>query len=217
MNAYLQADPDLVAAWIKGWTIARETAAPVKTSDAFRVDVGWPQQKIRYVFPGITDELRELAGLVTEPWIFLKVCVPAAMLDFLPDRWVLQPAGFMMTCSVPMYLKNDVLPDGYRIKLQDQLPVPVVKIYTLDGELAAIGRIALVDHFVIYDRIETHKDHRRRGLAAIVMHNLEAIGQAYGGYKGVLVATAQGKVLYEALGWEMHACYTTAVIPGNEG
>lgn len=217
MNPYLQADPDVVAAWIKGWTIARETRAPVKIKDGFRVDVDWPGQKARYVFPGITDEFRRLAAHIHDPWIFLKACVPRELMTFLPERWVIQAAGFMMSCSIPIPFKNVVLPDGYSIELQDRLPVPLVKIHSPDGDLAAIGRIALVDHFVIYDRIETHKDHRRRGLASLIMYNLQNIGQAYGAHKGILVATEQGKALYEALGWELHAHYTSAVIPGSEG
>lgn len=47
----MTADPHIVATWVKGWTLARETAPPRPYRDGFWVDVGWPQQKARYVFP----------------------------------------------------------------------------------------------------------------------------------------------------------------------
>ncbi|PZR86805.1 MAG: hypothetical protein DI537_27805 [Stutzerimonas stutzeri] len=47
------ADPPIVATWIKGWTLARETTPPTPYRGGFRVDVGWPEQKARYVFPAI--------------------------------------------------------------------------------------------------------------------------------------------------------------------
>lgn len=45
------------------------------------------------------------------------------------------------------------------------------------------------------------------------MMKLEAIGREKGAVRGVLVATPDGRALYESLGWELHSPYTTAVIP----
>jgi hypothetical protein len=46
------------------------------------------------------------------------------------------------------------------------------------------------------------------------MKALEAIARKAGATQGVLVATSDGRALYEALGWQLHSLYTTAVIPG---
>src|SRR3546814_4274376 len=62
------ADPEIVAIWIKGWTTARETAPPVPDHGGFRVDVGWPQQKARYVFAALSPAIGELARAINEPW-----------------------------------------------------------------------------------------------------------------------------------------------------
>lgn len=211
----LRADPLIVETWVRGWTVARETPPPVKDRGGLRVDVGWPRQRVRYVFPHLVEGLRPLADAISEPWVFLKACAsPEGMRALLPSRWVIQPLGFMMTCSGPMTAAETALPEGYSLDLQEEPRVPVARVLTAGGEVAAIGRIALVGDFAIYDRIETHPDHRRRGLGRAVMKALEAIGQARGATRGVLVATAEGRRLYEALGWRMHSLYTTAVIPG---
>src|SRR3546814_5025922 len=85
------ADPEIVAIWIKGWTTARETAPPVPDHGGFRVDVGWPQQKARYVFAALSPAIGELARAINEPWIFLKACAPPdAMQAMLPSQWIIQ-------------------------------------------------------------------------------------------------------------------------------
>jgi hypothetical protein len=207
-------DPRMVASWIKGWTIARETPLPVPDHGGFRVDVGWPQQQVRYVFPSPGDGFHQLAHTIIAPWIHLKVCAAPEMISpILPSRWIIQPTGFMMTCSALIHQTEKTLPEGYTLQITEALPVPVVKILTPDHQLAAIGRIAFVDDFAIYDRIETQPGHRRLGFGSMIMNALGIIGNTYGKHKGILVATAAGKALYETLGWETCTPYTTAVIP----
>jgi hypothetical protein len=207
-------DPSMVASWIKGWTIARETPLPVPDHGGFRVDVGWPRQQVRYVFPSPGEGFLHLAHTLTAPWTHLKVCAaPEAISSLLPSRWIIQPPGFMMTSSTLIHQPEQTLPEGYTLQITETLPVPVVKILTPDHQLAAIGRIAFADDFVIYDRIETQPGYRRLGFGSMIMNTLGTIGNTYGKHKGVLVATAAGKALYETLGWETRTLYTTAVIP----
>lgn len=72
------------------------------------------------------------------------------------------------------------------------------------------------ERFAIYDRIVTEPAHQRRGLGRAVMHALQAIARAHGRHANVLVASAQGRALYETLGWRLHAPWATAVIPGPD-
>jgi GNAT superfamily N-acetyltransferase len=213
---HLDADPQVVEAWVKGWTLARETPPPVRDRGGFRVDVGWPEQRVRYVFPRLAEGLQHLANTVVDPWVFLKVCAPPETLRaLLPPRWVIRPLGFMMVCSGPMCADETTLPEGYTLDLTEDLPVPIARVLTANGEVAAIGRAAMAWDFVIYDRVETHVDHRRRGLGRTVMKALERIGRTRGKTQGVLVATEDGRGLYESLGWRTHSLYTTTVIPGS--
>lgn len=209
----LIADPGVVATWIKGWALARETSPPVEDHGGFRVDVGWPEQRARYVFPRISPAMRELAATIAEPWVFVKACAsPAAMRAALPAKWAIQPPGFMMVCRSAMAGKA-APPDGYLLDATEPGPVAIVRALAPGGGLAAIGRVVRVGEFAIYDRIETDAAHRRRGLARAVMKTLESIARDHGATRGVLVATADGRGLYEALGWELHSLYTTAAIP----
>jgi len=212
----LVADPKVVATWIEGWTVARATPPPVEYHGGFRVHVGWPQQRTRYVFGGISPALLELAATIVEPWVFLKACSSAtAMRAALPEHWAMQPPGFMMECRRIM-IGEAALRGDYLLDATEAGPIAIVRVLAPSGELAAIGRVVCVGEFAIYDRIETDAAHRRLGLARTVMKKLESIARDRGATRGVLVATAEGRGLYASLGWELHSLYTTAVIsPAN--
>jgi len=91
-----------------------------------------------------------------------------------------------------------------------------VRVLTPGGDLAASGHVALDETFAIYDRIVTEPAHQRRGLGRAVMHTLQALARTHGRHVGALVATDQGRRLYESLGWRLHAPWATAVIPGPD-
>ncbi|WP_142682755.1 GNAT family N-acetyltransferase [Chitinophaga polysaccharea] len=206
-------DPNIVEKWLKGWALSRGLPLPVKSGSGFRVEVGWPGQKARYVFPNFTNEFTDLANTIIEPWVFLKVCAPPdAIKNILPSAWVLQPPGFMMTCFTPMSPCKRGLADEYKLEVKNEVPVSIAKVLTINGDIAAIGRLVFVDDFVIYDRIETDALHRRKGLATIIMKTLENIAVSRKKTNGVLVATEAGKALYESLGWTLYAPYTSVVI-----
>jgi len=210
-----RADPSVVQAWVRGWTLARETPAPMAYEDGWRVDVGWPQQRVRYVFSHCSKALQRLAEIVVEPWIFLKVCAtPEIIQTVLPPRWIIQPPGFMMTYTAQDRDHHASLSNAYTLNVIEARTATVAVVLTADGEIASTGRVVFVGDFAIYDRIETRNAHRRRGLASAVMHELQGIAVARGNPRGVLVATADGRALYEALGWCLCSRYTTAVIPG---
>ncbi|MDR3481906.1 MAG: GNAT family N-acetyltransferase [Burkholderiaceae bacterium] len=209
-------DPRMVERWIEGWTLARLTPPPVPYGGGWRVDVGWPTQRARYVFPRMLPAIGDLASTITEPWIFLKACVaPAAMQAVLPSRWIIQRPGFMMTCAAAMPEARG-LPAGYVLDARPGQAVAHVRVLAPDGATAASGQVVRVGEHAIYNMIETQPQHQRLGLARTVMKQLEKIAQAQGATRGLLVATPEGRALYETLGWELYSLYTTAVIPAAE-
>lgn len=72
---------------------------------------------------------------------------------------------------------------------------------TQDGAPAAKGQICVDGDIAIFDRITTEEDMRRRGLGSLVMRTLAADAVAAGADKGWLIASPQGQLLYERLGW----------------
>lgn len=202
--------------WLQGWSLSRELPLPTPFKSGFKVDVGYEKQKTRYVFPHLNEDFTELANSIVEPWIFLKVCVaPAALQNLLPPGWVIQPQGYIMTHTRRMITKSRDLADPYKIEFEEYNTTHVIKITTNNGDLAAIGRVVLVDDLAIYDRISTAIHHQRKGLATVLMTALEKIALSKGIYKHILVATEEGKLLYTALDWELSGLYTSVVIPDN--
>ena len=211
---------DVFTAWIRGWATTREVAPPIAHADGYRIDVGLPQQAARYVFPRPSPTLAELGAAIAQPWVFLKACAGSDELRaLLPARWQMQADGFMMTCGDAPFRGSGALAPGYTLQVDDGAAATRrahVQVLAADGTPAAVGHLALDERFAIYDRIVTDAAHRRRGLGAAVMHALQALARAHGRHAGVLVATPDGRTLYESLGWRVHAPWATAVIPGPE-
>ncbi|SET29461.1 GNAT family N-acetyltransferase [Stigmatella erecta] len=216
-EASLRADPALVEIWVNGWALTRGTPPPVREGEALRVDVGLPDQRLRYVYARWSEAVARRARELDTPWCFLKVCASSEEVrPGLPPAWEIRPPGFMMRCDGPMR-GNAQLPSGYALDLSGGSPVTLARVFTADGQEAARGRMACVGDVAIYDRIATEPGHRRRGLARSLLLALEAVARARGSRRGLLVATTDGRALYETLGWNLHSLYTTAVIPGPEG
>jgi GNAT superfamily N-acetyltransferase len=214
-DSCLSADPSVVSAWVRGWALTRETPLPVPEGDGFRIDVGWPQQHIRYVFPSCSVRLRQLSESITDPWILLKACVPPDTMQlWLSSRWEVQTFGYMMTLGESTDVAESKLPSGYIFETVLDDPVSILRVYTKAAQMAAIGRLALVGDLAIYDRIETHPGHRRLGIASAVVSALWRIARERGVRRGALVATADGRSLYQSLGWLLHSLFTTAAMPG---
>jgi GNAT superfamily N-acetyltransferase len=212
-----RADPRIVEAWVAGWTLSRRTAAPVALPVGFRVDVGLPKQKARYVLPEFRPEVvADLASRIHTPWTFIKVCAePRIVAEVLPQTWTVQAPEFMMTAS----LADDeslrgapVLPEGYVASVIDEGTVVRVQVEDATGDLAASGQCALHEESGMFDQIITLESHRRRGLGSAIMKLLSSEAVARGTKYGVLVATKDGLALYSAIGWVVHSPVTSAVI-----
>lgn len=205
----------IVETWLKGWSLSRGVPPPVKYQSGLKVDVGLEDQKARYVFPELNDDVFRLADAINEPWVFLKVCTgPENITNRISGKWTIQPQGYMMTCFHPMNALTTGLHEGYKLEFEHYHATTVVKIVTQAGEPAAIGRVVAVDDLAVYDRIITEEKHRRKGLARFLMKELEKIALSKGVSKNFLVATEEGKLLYQSLGWEVYSLYTSIVIPG---
>ncbi|MEI3789648.1 MULTISPECIES: GNAT family N-acetyltransferase [unclassified Chryseobacterium] len=206
---------NIIEKWLRAWSLSRKLPLPVRYKSGFKVEVGEEKQKIRYVFPEINDDFIELSKQIDEPWIYLKVCAsPDEVKNRVSEKWIIQPPGYMMFCSSPMNISRKSLGESYRLEYENYNSTTAVKIIDENGELACIGRIVLADDLAVYDRILTAENHQRKGLATFLMHELEKIAVSNGIHNNFLVATEQGKSLYETMGWELYSSYTSIVIPG---
>ena len=212
-------DPDLLADWTRGWALTRGVAPPVREADdGWRIEVGQPDQIRRHVYAGADEAVARRAATINTPRILLKVCAePEAVRALLSDRWEVAQTGVLMTLTGPMTPRGAARADGYEVELDRVGVVVFCRMLDAGGNEAARGRAVRVGDRAIYDRIATADGHRRRGLASAVMLALEGAMRDRGAGDGVLVATAEGRILYETLGWRLCAPYTTAQIPAPEG
>ena len=204
---------DIIEKWLSAWALSRELPLPVKFLSGYKIDVGYEQQKTRYVFAALNEDFIRLSETINIPWVFLKVCASAEEVQSsIPGKWTIQPQAYMMSCNAPMDISKVSLPDGYETVFYSYNETTVVKIISESGELASIGRVVIVDDLAVYDRISTEEQHQRKGLATFLIMELEQVALSKNIYRNFLVATAQGKLLYQSLGWNVYSPYTSAVI-----
>jgi GNAT superfamily N-acetyltransferase len=209
------ADPALVEAWAAGWALSRGVGAPIQAMGGHRLVVGQPGHAERLIFPALdAAALSDLAASITAPGIFLKAfCPPEALLAAVDARWSPQPPGDLMAVDLVAAPPPTPLAAGYVQELRAEGEVLVVEIRDADGELAASGRAALTAGFAVFDKIITDPAHQRRGLGRAVMGVLGERARTLGAARGVLVATPEGRALYEVLGWRFEGRMETVVIP----
>lgn len=204
----------IVKSWLKGWCLSREISFPVQYKSGFKVFVGDEKQKERYVFPELNEDFFQLAQSIDEPWVYLKVDTsPEQFMEKIPEKWQLQPQGYLMNCFHPMIFPEISLPEGYHLEFSEYNTTFVIRIITEYGGQASIGRVSLIDDVAVYDRIVTEINHQRKGLASFLLRELEKIALLRGFSDNLLVATEEGKLLYENLGWEVYALHSSIVIP----
>jgi len=205
-------DPKLIFAWQSGHSLARGSPLPVHDRGGFRVDTQSEKEVKRWVFPRLCEGLRAIAHDIDAPRHYLTLCGSNEELrGALPPRWELQPINYFMMAPAAAHATKS-LPDGYRIELRKDGRVSRASVIAPNGDLAASGCAAETSDVFVYDRIETAPDHRRKGLGIGVMN---ALGESRTSalIPQVLVATEDGRNLYENLGWVVLAPIAAAVIP----
>ncbi|MEO3712296.1 GNAT family N-acetyltransferase [Roseateles flavus] len=206
--------PDL-AVWIRAWLAARSAArglpAPVEDAGGYRVDVHAPDEVRRWVFPRVGPAVTALAQGLAQPRHFIKACAPPdQLLAALPPAWRIALPGYFM--RGPGRAPQALPVPGYRCERRVEAGLSEVRILTEAGELAASGHAAETAGVFIYDRIITEPAHQRRGLGRLLMRELGAC-RIEARAPELLVATAAGRALYEALGWTVLSPFSTAFLP----
>ncbi|SKB00314.1 Acetyltransferase (GNAT) domain-containing protein [Agreia bicolorata] len=143
-------------------------------------------------------ELRRLVNATTAPDVWLTL---VGDLDE-PSRAAV--AGLdpitsderMMTSSI----RPSPAPANVRIDIDEDGQVAHARV-EMDGELAARGQAAVRAGDVVFDRIETTPEFRRRGLGRLVMTGLMAWAADNDATTGLLMASVSGRKLYDSLGW----------------
>jgi GNAT superfamily N-acetyltransferase len=83
-------------------------------------------------------------------------------------------------------------------------------------ELAASGRVFVVDGTAIFDKIVTEPGFQRRGLGSFIMRALAAQAFEHEVETGLLLASLDGQKLYSHLGWRT-VCHVLMLSASDEG
>lgn len=197
----------VVTDWVRGWALSRGTPDPVAEPDGYRIDVGLPEHKVRYVLLDPSSVAPRAADL-TEPGTWLKVCGSREQVR-LSSRWVIGAPEYLMSTE-PETQRAIAPPDPYTVELRSNGDVHDAVVRAADGGCAAKGRVAVRGSAAVVDMVETDPAHRRRGLGSVVMSELSRVAAASGAVRAVLVATEAGLALYEKLGWTVESPITAA-------
>ncbi|GAA0534247.1 hypothetical protein GCM10008941_12150 [Rhizomicrobium palustre] len=203
-------DPLILHAWLSARSISRGLPPPVSEHGGFRIDTNSKAEIARWVFPKMGSGLEHLARTINKPRYLLKLCGTAeALRAALTEGWNLHaPSYFMQATGMP---GPKPLPDGYKIEITQTGHVWEARILSETGTLAASGYAVEIQGVFIYDRIGTELEHRRKGLGRALMQTLHQARQHRSGLE-LLVATEDGRALYESLGWKTISPYSTASI-----
>lgn len=204
----------LIMSWGVGWTVSRGTPAPVPVPGGFRVDVGLPGHRVRHVLhTWDADSVGRLAGQLTTPGSWIKVAGDRAGLRAaLPPGWRLDIPGYLMTAPFTAD-PVDPVPPPYRVEVGADGGAVVATVRDAHGGPAASGRLGAAGEYGVIDQVLTDPTHRRRGLGSVVMAALRRHAVRRGGRTGVLVATDDGRALYERLGWVVCTGVSGAFLP----
>lgn len=205
-------DVALVAKWLRGWALSREKPAPEPIVGGWRVEVNEPDQVARYVFPRADETLQHLTQTIHPALTPIKVCAaPDEVAPLLTPPWVIDRTSPMMI-KTALAATDASVANGYSVVVTGTSEVLIAFAVTSKGDIAAGGRAALIEDIAVFDRISTQEAHRRRGLGSAIMRALENAVAARDAQRGMLVATEAGCALYQTVGWEMYAPYTTAIV-----
>lgn len=83
-------------------------------------------------------------------------------------------------------------------------------------EVAASGRVFVVDHTAIFDKIVTEPGFQRRGLGSFIMRALASQAFEHEVETGLLLASLDGQKLYSHLGWST-VCHVLMLSVSDEG
>lgn len=106
-------------------------------------------------------------------------------------------------------------PRGYRLVVRHVGPVLEARVLDEAGELAASAWAAETPGALVFDRVVTEPEHQRKGLGRLMMSGLQAAKRDPASLD-LLVATEQGRRLYESLGWRVRSPFATAAFVPSE-
>jgi ribosomal protein S18 acetylase RimI-like enzyme len=198
---------DLLSTWIEGWAACRgyDPQDDGRTTSVVLTGKGNLQEHFLYE-PSEELFLQVAAETKADPNRLLTVATNR-MQDLLDAakplslRIIDSEQSLMSADMADQDVEDPRAPDGFVLERSQGPRCRRVEV-TSDGRPAARGAVSVVGDFAVFDGIITEKDFRRRGLASFVMRALTASALEDDVRIGLLMASADGRELYQFLGWQ---------------
>lgn len=201
--------------WAFGYALTRGYPAPHAVPTGLWLEIGKPDQRGRFVLPRFDPAaFTDLAQSIEGPGVYIEAPAPReTAVPLLPEHWTVRERAYLMTTT---FGATERLPPpaSYQLLTHDEGGAIRVEIISDGGELAASGLAGLVDGQAVFDQILTQPAHRRLGLGTVVMSALTRRAIERGANRGALIATPDGRALYQTLGWAQWSEVTSVISPG---
>lgn len=201
--------------WAFGYCAARRYAAPVAATfpPALWFDAGKPDQTGRFILGNASGEAAAAAfAAVDAPHIYVDIAAPRdAILPHIPPHWHPRDPMWLMATGADMP-EARATPD-FTIEVEEGANRFEAVARHTDGTLAARGVLGLHAATAVYDQIVTEAQFGRRGLGSAIMAELGRRALGRGVTECLLVATSDGKALYERLGWTLRSDIVSVISP----
>jgi GNAT superfamily N-acetyltransferase len=201
------ADDQLLQTWIDGWSACRgyEPHRDGRSTSVLRPDQ--QNETEHFLFEPPTELFLELADETRrDPHRLLTVVTNRAqeLIDAagpLRMRVTDQQQSLMSVDMHGQDVEDPRVPgDDFTLERSSDGACRSVTVRT-GAEVVTRGSVSVVGDYAVYDRIVTEEGFRRRGLASYVMRALTARVLEDDVTTGLLLASADGRALYEFLGW----------------
>jgi len=201
--------------WAFGYCAARGYAQPVAATfpSALWFDAGKPDQTGRFILGNASGEAAATAfAAVDAPHIYVDIAAPRdTILPHIPPHWQPRDPMWLMATGADMPTARPT-PD-FIIEVDDSADRFEAIARDSDGTLAARGVLGLHGTTAVYDQIVTEPQFGRRGLGSAIMAELGSRALGRGVTDCLLVATSDGKALYERLGWTLRSDIVSVISP----
>ncbi|MHA7208674.1 GNAT family N-acetyltransferase [Arthrobacter sp. MDT1-65] len=203
-----QVDRELLGTWITGWSACRgyEPRDDGRTTSVLLTDQ--QDQTEHFLFEPTTELFLDVAAETRQDPLRVLTVVTSRMQELIDAA---APLRMRVTdrqqslMSVDMHGQDVEDPrapgDDFVLGRIRDGACRRVTVHS-HGRLAARGSVSAVGDYAVYDRIVTEEDYRRRGLGSYVMRALTAGVLEDDVTTGLLMASADGRALYEYLGWQ---------------
>ncbi|WP_307867901.1 GNAT family N-acetyltransferase [Umezawaea beigongshangensis] len=225
MSESLMSPSGVVRRWQLGWGAVRGLGPAEEVRGGLRVLIGQPGRHAEVVALHADDDPASLRGLAAEvagaerpSWLTVPTTRPAEVAEVLRGAGLalLDRPEWLMTTELERHPARTPAEDysvATTTTANDASTVVRVEVVHRCGDVAAHGTTAVTGADAVVHDVATVPAHRRRGLAAAVMAALARCARERGATTGLLVASADGRHLYSALGWTERAAVVIARTP----